>query len=170
MTLHATPRSTDRQPRLTGADWIEAALDVLVESGIEAVQITALSRQMSVTRGSFYWHFDSREDLLDALIAEWRARNTGVMVEAIAETSSLEDGILKLFAVWVDHNPFRPQRWISPLGIGPGTMRPCVRSSRRKTALASRRLPGSTNGRDTSPTIRSYAHGSSTSRRSATTR
>ena len=108
MALRSVARKTDRQPRLTGADWIEAALKTLVEQGIEAVQITALSRDLEVTRGSFYWHFDSREDLLEALVAEWRARNTGVMVEAIAETTSLDDGILKLFAVWVDHSRFDP--------------------------------------------------------------
>ncbi|WP_420556910.1 TetR/AcrR family transcriptional regulator [Roseovarius sp.] len=82
---------------------------MLVESGIEAVQITALSRRLNVTRGSFYWHFESRESLLDALLTEWRARNTGVMVEALAGSASLDDGILALFSVWVDHRRFDPR-------------------------------------------------------------
>jgi len=106
MTLHNPGHVNDRQPRLTGADWIETALRVLKDDGIEAVQITALSRRIGVTRGSFYWHFDSREDLLSALVEEWRARNTGVMLEAVADTATLEDGILSLFSVWVDHNRF----------------------------------------------------------------
>lgn len=106
MTLHATPRQSAKQRRLTGADWIEAALKLLVDEGIEAVQITTLSRRMGMTRGSFYWHFDNREDLLAALVEEWRARNTGVMVEAIANTATLDDGILSLFSVWVDHSRF----------------------------------------------------------------
>lgn len=106
VTLHAPTRESDRQPRLTAADWIVAGLGVLREDGIEAVQITALSRRLGVTRGSFYWHFDNREALLAALLEEWRARNTGVMIEAIAETATLEEGILALFAVWVDHGRF----------------------------------------------------------------
>lgn len=106
MSLLSSARKTDRQPRLSAEDWITAALEVLVENGIEAVQITALARRLEVTRGSFYWHFEHREALLEALIAEWRARNTGVMVEAIAETPTLDDGILSLFAVWVDHTRF----------------------------------------------------------------
>ncbi len=109
MSLHATANQTDRQSRLTGADWIEAALEVLVEDGVDALQITVLARRLNVTRGSFYWHFESREALLDSLIAEWRARNTGVMVEAIADTELLEDGILSLFSVWVDHSRFDPR-------------------------------------------------------------
>ncbi len=109
MALVSTDARQDRQPRLTSEDWIECALTVLVESGIEAVQITALSRRLNVTRGSFYWHFESRESLLDALLTEWRARNTGVMVEALAGSASLDDGILALFSVWVDHRRFDPR-------------------------------------------------------------
>ncbi|SLN52850.1 putative HTH-type transcriptional regulator TtgW [Roseovarius albus] len=109
MPLLSTSQNTARQPRLTGADWVEAALHVLIGNGIEAVQITALARQLDVTRGSFYWHFESRENLLDALLEEWRARNTGVMLEAIRETSCLEDGIFSLFSVWVDHTRFDPK-------------------------------------------------------------
>lgn len=95
-------------PRLSPGDWIAAALALLAEEGIEAVQITALARRLKVTRGGFYWHFASREALLDALIAEWRARNSGVMAEALAHSNSLEAGVLDLFSVWVDHRRFDP--------------------------------------------------------------
>lgn len=109
MTLLTAPPKARRQPQLTAAHWIEAALQVLVTNGIEAVQITTLSRALKVTRGSFYWHFDTRDDLLSALVTEWRARNTGVMVDAIADAATLDEGILELFAVWVDHTRFDPQ-------------------------------------------------------------
>lgn len=109
MTLLTAPTKVDRQPRLTASDWIETGLRMLVTRGIDAVQITALSRALKVTRGSFYWHFDTRDDLLSALVAEWRARNTDVMVDALAEAPTLDDGILELFAVWVDHTRFDPE-------------------------------------------------------------
>mgnify|MGYP001802830670 CR=1 FL=1 len=108
MNLLAHPPKPDRQPRLNAADWIEVALKSLVSHGIEAVQITALARALNVTRGSFYWHFDTRDDLLTALIQEWRARNTDVIVEAIQDVPTLDEGILELFAVWVDHTRFDP--------------------------------------------------------------
>ncbi|MEL7282204.1 MAG: TetR/AcrR family transcriptional regulator [Pseudomonadota bacterium] len=108
MTLLASPPKPDRQPRLTAAHWIEEALRTLVTRGIDGVQITALARALKVTRGSFYWHFDTRDDLLAALINEWRARNTNVIVDAIADAPTLDEGILELFAVWVDHTRFDP--------------------------------------------------------------
>ena len=104
--LLSTQDQAKRQPQLTGDDWIEAALLVLVEEGIEAVEITQLARRLGVTRGSFYWHFKTREELLEALLEEWRARNTGVMLEALANAASISDGILELFFVWVDHQKF----------------------------------------------------------------
>jgi len=103
------PSIAERPARLAADDWLEAALATLVSGGIEAVQITVLARDLGVTRGSFYWHFESREALLDALLTEWRARNTGVMVEALEGTTTLDDGILALFSVWVDHRRFDPR-------------------------------------------------------------
>lgn len=94
--------------RKTRADWLNAAADLLKSRGIDAVQITALARALGITRGSFYWHFDNREALLAALLDEWRARNTGVMLDALAGARGLDDGLLALFAVWVDHTRFDP--------------------------------------------------------------
>ncbi|MGI9500757.1 MAG: hypothetical protein ACR2P3_12000, partial [Geminicoccaceae bacterium] len=37
-------------------------------------------------------------------------RNSGVMLNALDGAATLEDGILELFAVWVDHTHFDPKR------------------------------------------------------------
>jgi len=68
---------TDR-PRhaLTPERWIEAATDVLVDHGIDSVRVDVLARTLAVTRGSFYWHFKGREDLLRAVLQAWRAHAT----------------------------------------------------------------------------------------------
>ena len=108
MTLLSTQTETKKQPQLSRDDWIERALEVLVEDGIHAVQITTLAKKLGVTRGSFYWHIESREDLLDALIAEWRARNTDIMVDTLSKSPDFETGILDLFFVWADHKQFDP--------------------------------------------------------------
>jgi len=61
--------------RLTREDWIVAARETLMHSGVDDVKVDRLSRHMKVTRGSFYWHFTSRKDLLDALLHDWELRN-----------------------------------------------------------------------------------------------
>ena len=62
--------ATDRG-RLGRQDWIEAVLDVLAGRGIEGVRIDRLCERLAVTKGSFYHHFDGREDLLDAVADYW---------------------------------------------------------------------------------------------------
>jgi len=108
MPLLSTQDEPKRQTRLGRDDWIVAGLAMLVDEGIDAVQITGLSKRLEVTRGSFYWHFEDRRELLAALVAEWRARNSGVMLDALGQSASLDAGILDLFSIWVDNTRFDP--------------------------------------------------------------
>jgi AcrR family transcriptional regulator len=90
-------------------DWLLAALELFVAEGIDAVRITRLANEMGVTRGSFYWHFTNRDDLIESLVAYWRDKNTSVIVEAVNSASSLSDGIFNFFDTCVDSNQFDPR-------------------------------------------------------------
>ncbi|HEU4457819.1 MAG TPA: TetR/AcrR family transcriptional regulator [Methylibium sp.] len=61
---------------LTRERWIEAATEVLVDQGIDHVRVDVLARQMAVTRGSFYWHFKDREELLAGVLRSWHENAT----------------------------------------------------------------------------------------------
>jgi AcrR family transcriptional regulator len=52
-------------------DWVEAAWQALGESGVEGVRVESLARRLGVTKGSFYWHFKNRQELIDALLDRW---------------------------------------------------------------------------------------------------
>jgi AcrR family transcriptional regulator len=69
-----SPRANGTEPRssLTPSDWISAAIEVLVDHGVDAVRVDVLARQLGVTRGSFYWHFKDRDDLLSNMLNTWR--------------------------------------------------------------------------------------------------
>ena len=87
--------------------WLEAAYDALLESGVEAVKILPLAKRLNLSRTSFYWFFKDREELLAALVARWREKNTGNLVrqsEAAAET--LPEAMLNVFDCWVDNGLF----------------------------------------------------------------
>ena len=57
--------------RLSAEDWAQAALDQIAEQGVAAVAVEPLARRLGVTKGSFYWHFPSREALLVAALERW---------------------------------------------------------------------------------------------------
>ncbi len=94
------------KPSLGRHDWLSAALNLLAEEGIEALQITRLARELDATRGSFYWHFKDREDLLNSLIEEWQAANSGVIAQTLDGADTLADGVLSLFYIWVHDEQF----------------------------------------------------------------
>lgn len=75
--LRIMSTETDRaRTALTPERWIEAATEVLVDEGIDHVRVDVLAKSLQVTRGSFYWHFRDREDLLRAVLQAWRVRAT----------------------------------------------------------------------------------------------
>jgi AcrR family transcriptional regulator len=48
----------------------------LVHRSIDAVRVDVLAKILNVTRGSFYWHFASRDDLLQAVLLAWQEEQT----------------------------------------------------------------------------------------------
>ena len=75
------------RPPLTPDDWIEAATGVLVDQGIDHVRVDLLAKALGVTRGSFYWHFKDREDLLRQVLEAWRQRATLQLTRRLEQAS-----------------------------------------------------------------------------------
>lgn len=83
--------------------WLEAAYDALLEGGVDAVKILPLAKKLKLSRTSFYWFFKDREELLGALIARWRDKNTGNLVRrAEAYAESIAEATLNVFDCWLD--------------------------------------------------------------------
>lgn len=100
--------TTDRK-QLQRFDWLLKALEIFIDEGIEAVRITRLAQALEVTRGSFYWHFSNREDLIDALVEYWKSHNTSAIVDAVEGVESLSEGIFRFFETCLDTKLFDPR-------------------------------------------------------------
>lgn len=70
-TSEAVVTSFTPRGRLTPVDWEQVGLDTLGELGVSAVAVEPLARRLGVTKGSFYWHFPSREALLKIILERW---------------------------------------------------------------------------------------------------
>ena len=76
MARKGTGAARGGEPTLTAADWAEAALQFVAEKGLGALTVDALAARLGVTKGSFYWHFAGRADLLAAALSRWEERAT----------------------------------------------------------------------------------------------
>jgi AcrR family transcriptional regulator len=73
--------------RLSAADWEAGALDLIAEQGVPALAVEPLARRLNVTKGSFYWHFATREALLKAALQNWEAH----VDEALEQIAAIDD-------------------------------------------------------------------------------
>ena len=73
--------------RLSREDWIEAALHALADGGPPAVAVERLAARLQTTKGSFYWHFKDREELITQTLATWEREDTDSPIEELNEIS-----------------------------------------------------------------------------------
>lgn len=87
--------------------WLDAALTLLVEGGIDAVRIQPLAKRLNIARTSFYWHFTDRDTLLAALAEAWVARTTTGLVAACAEyADSRAEAMLNVISCFLTETAF----------------------------------------------------------------
>jgi len=101
--------ATVRNGQLSRQDWIAIARKAMIASGVDDVKVDVLARRLKVTRGSFYWHFDSRQDLLNALLDDWEANNRREIsaIEARVDPAG-SGGLIELFRIWLGEDPSFP--------------------------------------------------------------
>ncbi|MEM9456706.1 MAG: TetR/AcrR family transcriptional regulator [Myxococcota bacterium] len=110
---HPTPRKTTRRAsgrtsgqtssqtsRKSREAWIEAAVALLGERGVEAIRVEPLARRLGVTKGSFYWHFTDRAELLTAVLEQWSKAGTDAFIEQVeAEGGDPRTRLRRLWAL-----------------------------------------------------------------------
>lgn len=69
--------------RLSRDDWASAALDALSSGGLAAVAVEPMAVRLGATKGSFYWHFHSRDELIAAALQLWRQASTTSVIERL---------------------------------------------------------------------------------------
>lgn len=94
--------------RLTHEDWLIAARKVLVTAGVDRVKVDPIAKKLKVSRGSFYWHFKNRQDLLDALLRDWEARNLVAVGEIKTQWQTKGPDFTEVASVWLNERRDMP--------------------------------------------------------------
>ena len=87
----------ERNGRLSADDWAQAALDQIAEQGVSAVAVEPLARRLGVTKGSFYWHFPSRDALLQAALERWETHEQEEVFGQLEGVTNPADRLGSLF-------------------------------------------------------------------------
>ncbi|MDO6519967.1 TetR/AcrR family transcriptional regulator [Shimia thalassica] len=101
--------TTPSSPRQRGSRdlWLDAAYDLLISGGIEAVKIMPLAKHLNMTRTGFYWFFKDVAELHAAMILRWEEQNTGILIDRCnADASNICEALFNLMDCWLDPTLF----------------------------------------------------------------
>lgn len=88
--------------RLTAEDWTAAAVEAIAAGGIGAVAVEPLAARLGATKGSFYWHFRTRDALVDAALARWERTQTERVIERVEREPDARERLRALLTIALD--------------------------------------------------------------------
>ncbi len=98
------------QRKSTKEDWLNLAVKALVSDGIDHVKIQVIAKELNVSRSSFYWFFESLQDLHNQLLERWLKKNTGPIIErAMRPAPTIIRAIINVFECWTDEELYDPR-------------------------------------------------------------
>lgn len=103
--------STDKDSRKH--DFLRTALDLFYEKGYESTKITDICKEMNVTKGAFYYYFESKEAVLVAIAEDFTGRAVSIIKSILNQTElSAVDKMNKVFKS-INELKFREKDWRS---------------------------------------------------------
>jgi len=124
--------------RLDREAWVRAGLDALERGGAAAVSAAALARSLGVTRGSFYWHFDSRDELLRAVLEAWEREHSDAVLDALGAVGDPRERLRLLLGAATSKPPSLFVRLLEAQGAEPAVAEVLNRSRARRVAFLAR--------------------------------
>jgi AcrR family transcriptional regulator len=81
------PAASERRPEETREELLDAATAVFARHGYRAATVAEIVSRAKLSKGTFYWHFDSKEDLFAALLDERIDRPTRGLMDVTKSAS-----------------------------------------------------------------------------------
>ncbi|MEM5503148.1 TetR/AcrR family transcriptional regulator [Ahrensia kielensis] len=100
-------KNTPSRQRGSKELWLNAAYEMLVSDGIDAVKVMPLAKKLNMTRTGFYWFFADLDELHTAMIERWQSKNTGNLVERCnMAAANIGEALFNLMDCWLDTTLF----------------------------------------------------------------
>ena len=94
--------------RMSREVWITAGLKALTTGGVAAVAVEPLAAALGTTKGSFYWHFSDREELVRAALELWEQEQTTAVIAAVGVHREPQDRLRSLLNLVLTQQPDGP--------------------------------------------------------------
>jgi AcrR family transcriptional regulator len=95
------------QRKLTRAKLIDAALKLFSTSGYEHATVDDISREAGYSKGAYYFHFSTKDDILMELLRMWTEDRTNLLAASDGEATSA-GGLRNVLATFFT---YEEKRW-----------------------------------------------------------
>ena len=86
---------TSKDPEIRRQELLDASLGLFLDQGVDRTAVSHIVRKVGVAQGTFYYHFDSKDELVDEL-AERMAQPIGQLIAtAAADTTASIPGRIR---------------------------------------------------------------------------
>lgn len=85
---------------------LEAAVDLLAAEPPDEIAVSDIATHCGMTPAAFYYHFASKDEILDEIVGTFAERWTNAALEAMAAVQSVDDltGCVDSVLSWVEEN------------------------------------------------------------------
>jgi AcrR family transcriptional regulator len=88
--------------KLSTGDWVNAGLKALARDGFTAVKADQIAKRLTVSRGSFYWHFADTAAFQKAVMQRWRDVAAESVIRDLESLSTASERLPHLLRVAFD--------------------------------------------------------------------
>jgi AcrR family transcriptional regulator len=92
-----------RRQRLSREAWATAGLRALTAGGVAAVAVEPLAAALGTTKGSFYWHFSDRQELVRAALEMWELEQTSAVIDDLGTLEEPRERLRVLLTLVLTH-------------------------------------------------------------------
>ncbi len=103
---------TAKESKIRKREFIDTAIQIFSTKGYEKSSINDILKKMKITKGSFYYHFKSKEDLLNAVVDDLtEGIERAVCKTAENKTLSASEKLGKLYQVMIEYRKANKQTY-----------------------------------------------------------
>ena len=74
-------------------DWLRLGYQIFAQKGISGIVIEKMAKKLKVNKSSFYWHFKTKKEFLDGLIAYWITAETEKVIQRVETAQNTKEKV-----------------------------------------------------------------------------
>jgi AcrR family transcriptional regulator len=90
------PNGNFKFSRTRRSAWIKAAEEVLKDRTSQSIRVSVLADRVGVSRPSFYYHFESRDELVEELIYHRHVKELSLVAKCFSQYQNLFSSVMNL--------------------------------------------------------------------------